>query len=326
MIWTALQTVIMIFAMIGVGIFISWRKWATAETAKFLPKIIINVALPCMIIYFFSEKLERRELLDSWLPLLIVFAAAPLSFLLGKLVAALFRIPKTRRGVFAVMFPFSNSMFIGLPVAQALFGERGIPFALFYYLANTTFFWTLGYYSIRRDADIIGNKQSAISFSGVVKKLITPPTVTLGVMFALVLSGLELPALIVNTAEHINGLTTPLSLIFMGILIHDMGTKCVTFERDLIPVMLGRFLLAPGLLFAVCAAVSPLFSGALAIDFTLMRNVFTVQAGLPVMTQTSIIASHYGADAGFATKGFFWTTLVSLLTIPAYMLLFEMIA
>lgn len=60
MVWTAVQTVITIFVMIGAGIFISWKKWATAEAAAFLPKVIINVALPCMIIYFFSEKLICR--------------------------------------------------------------------------------------------------------------------------------------------------------------------------------------------------------------------------------------------------------------------------
>lgn len=328
MVWTAAETVLSIFIMIAAGIFISWKKWVTAETVKVFPKILVNVALPCMIIYFFSEKLERQQLLDAWLPLVIVFTIVPASFFLGKLVAIIFKIPKTRRGVFAALFPFSNSIFIGVPVATALFGGGGetdfFPFVIYYYLANTTFFWTLGFYSIRRDADLISEKGSKISFTEVIKKLIAPPIITLFVMFAVVFFGLKLPGIIVNTAEQISGLVTPLSLIFMGCMIYSFGKECVSFERDLVPVMLGRYLIAPGLLFAACMiAVSAFGVQPGSIDPALMRNVFTVQAGLPAMTNVSIVADNYGADTGFATKSFFWTTLVSLLTIPAYMILFS---
>jgi predicted permease len=326
MVWTAAETVLSIFIMIAAGIFVSWKKWVTAETMKIFPKVIINIALPCMIIYFFSEKLERQQLLDAWLPLLIVFTTVPVSFFLGKLIAVIFRVPKTRRGIFAVMFPFSNSMFIGLPVAQALFGDSGIPFALFYYLANTTFFWTLGYYSIRKDADRINGTDCKVSFKEVIKKLITPPIITLIIMFAVVFSGLKLPGIIVTPAEYLNGLTIPLSLIFMGCLIYSFGIKTVRPEKGIIPVMLGRYIIAPGMLFAASAAAISLFGAQFqSIDMIMMRNVFTVQSGLPTMSQTSIVASHCGADAEFATKCFFWTTAVSLLTIPAYMLLFSII-
>lgn len=326
MFWTAVEAVVSILLMIAAGVFISWKKWVTPEAMKIFPKIIINVAMPCMIVYFFSnpEYITRQELIDAWLPLIIVFAIVPFTFLLGKFVAAAFRMPKTRRGVFAALFPFSNSIFIGLPIAKALFGGDGISFAIYYYLANTTFFWTLGFYSIRRDADAISGADSGAGIKEVMKKLIAPPIITLIIMFAVVFSGLSLPGLIVKTAEEISGLITPLSLIFMGCMIYGFGKECVGFERDLVPVLLGRYIIAPGLLFAACTLAAGLFGGRFgSVDPGLMRNVFTVQAGLPAMTNISIVAEHYGADSGFATKSFFWTTLVSLLTIPAYMILFS---
>lgn len=326
MIWTAIETVIAIFLMIGAGIFISWRKWVTEEGAKILPHIIIKIALPCMIIFYTSTYITREQLLDSWLPLLLVFAVVPVTFYLGRLVAKLFRVPKGKRGVFDAMFSFSNSIFIGFPVALALFKEPGIPFAMFYYLANTTYFWTLGFYSICRDADAIKGVVTKVSAKEIIKKIITPPMVTIVVMFIVILSGITLPSLVVKTAQYLNGLTTPLSLIFMGCMIYSYGKTCVSFEKGIVPVLLGRYLVAPGLLFAASMGVTALFSTQFTtIDFTLMRNVFTVQGGLPVMAQTSIITSLYGADSEYATKSFFWTTLVSLVMIPAYMVLFHSI-
>lgn len=344
MVWTAAETVLSIFVMISAGVFISWKRWVTAETMKIFPKIIINIAMPCMIVYFFTnpEYITRQKLVESWLPLIIVFAVLPITFFLGKLVAVIFRMPKKRRGVFAALFPFSNSIFIGLPVATALFGADGIPYAIYYYLANTAFFWTLGFYSIRRDADLISGAGGRIGFKDVMKKLISPPTITLLIMFAVVFSGLDIPGLmaaaagfnpagfavmiVVKTAGYLNNLVTPLSLIFMGCMIYSFRKECVGFERDLVPVLLGRYIIAPGLLFAASMFAMSLFGGQLSsIEPGLMRNVFTVQAGLPAMTNISIVAENYGADSGFATKSFFWTTAVSLLTIPAYMLLFSVI-
>ncbi len=329
MVLAAVETVIAIFLMIGAGVFIASKKWVTSETMNIFPKIIVNIAIPCMIVYFFSdpEYITKQKLIDAWLPVALVFVVLPLIFILGKLIAAAFRIPRTRRGVFAALFPFSNSIFIGVPVATALFGSAGLPFVMYYYLANTTFFWTLGFYSIRRDADLINGAGSRVGIREVMRKLVSPPMITLIGMFIIVLSGVTLPPFLVTAAKDMNGLVTPLSLVYMGCMIYGYRKECFGFERDVVPVMLGRFLIAPGIIFAACTLAAGLFGGQLgSIDPVLMRNVITVQAGLPAMTNISIVAAYCGADSGFATKSFFWTTLASLLTIPAYMLLFHSIA
>ncbi|MGE5496235.1 MAG: AEC family transporter [Burkholderiales bacterium] len=325
MVLAAVETVIAIFLMIGAGVFVAAKKWVDSETMNIFPKIIVNIAIPCMIVYFFSdpEYITRQKLIDAWLPIALVFIVTPLTFILGKLVAAAFRIPATRRGVFAALFPFSNSIFIGVPVATALFGSAGLPFVMYYYLANTTYFWTLGFYSIRRDADLIKGENSRVGLGEVMRKLVSPPMITLVVMFIVVFSGVKLPPFLVTAAKDMNGLVTPLSLVYMGCMIYGFRKECFGFERDVVPVMLGRFLIAPGLMFAACTLAAGLFGGQMgSIDPVLLRNVVTVQAGLPAMTNISIVAAYCGADSGFATKSFFWTTLFALLTIPAYMLLF----
>jgi hypothetical protein len=53
----------------------------------------------------------------------------------------------------------------------------------------------------------------------------------------------------------------------------------------------------------------------------LMKNVFVIQAAMPAMTTTSILAEAFGADAQYAATVTTLTTVVSLLSIPFYMLL-----
>ena len=324
MVWQAVQAVVVIFLMISVGLFVAWRKWVTPEIANAFPKLILNIALPCMIIYSLSSKFTQQQLFDAWLPLAIVFVLVPVTFMIGRLFAVVFRIPKTRRGVFTVLFSFSNSVFIGFPVAQALFGDVGMPYATFYYLANTTFFWLFGYYSIRKDADMISGRHSDISITEVLKKLVAPPIITILVMFIVVLTGIKLPGPLLSAADYVGRMTSPLSLIFMGCVIYNIGKKSFSYEKGMGIVLLGRFVIVPVLCFAVCTLVISLVApqGAEA-DLLLMRNVFTVQISLPVMTQTVIVSEMYGADTKYATQNVVWTTLASLITIPVYMMVIQ---
>ena len=325
MVWQAIQAVIVIFLMIGAGLFVSHRKWVSREAANVFPKIIINISFPCTIIYSLYTKLSRQMLLQSWLPLMIAFFVVPIMFFFSKLIARLFKIPKELRGVFSMLFAFANAVFIGFPVAQALFGDAGMPYAVFYYLANTTFFWTLGYYSVQKDADLISGRYSQFSIGGMLGKLVSAPIITVIVMFIVVLTGLKLPELVLTSAQYIGGMTSPLSLLFMGCVIYGIGFSGLKYERGIGPVMLGRFLIIPVFCFAVCTLVMQLVPQGGAVDLTLMRNVFTVQSGLPVMTQTVIVAQLRGADTGYVAKAVVWTTLLSLVTIPLYMTLFQLI-
>ncbi len=321
MLLKSLEAVFIVFVMIAAGMFVSWRKWLGRDAAKALPKIVINISLPATIVVSLYENFTRKQLLAAWLPLLIIFASAVAAFYLAKLAAHVLHVPVRRRGVFVVAFAFSNSSFIGFPVAQALFGDPGMPYAVFYFLAGHTTFWLMGNYAIERDADMINGRVHCRNFSESLKKLAQPPTLITFAMFAVVLSGLRIPDVILTTAKYIGNLTTPLSLIFIGCMIQNMGRAGLKWDKELTPVLIGRFLLVPALCFGIASLGLALFAPSPTPAHMLMRNVFVVQIGLPALMQTAISAEVYGADTEFATKAVLFSTLLSVLTIPVNMML-----
>jgi predicted permease len=323
MILDSLEAVFIIFALIGAGVFVAWRKWVSREAAKAFPKIVINLAVPGTVVYSLYSHFTRQQLIEAWLPLLIIFLVMPLTYVVGQVFARLFKIPETRRGVFVVLFSFSNSMFIGFPVAQALFGDSGMPYAVFYFLANTTSFWLLGCYAMKRDADIIKGRQQPFRLREALKKLIQPPILTVFIMFVVIFMEIKLPDVILTTARYIGNLTTPLSLIFIGCMIYDMGFEGMKWEKGIAPVLLGRFVLIPALCFGICMLGIAVLAPQRSSELALMRNVFVIQISLPAMMQTAIVSELYGADSAYATKNVFFTTLASLITIPIYMLLLQ---
>lgn len=321
MLLDSLEAVFIIFAIIGVGLFVSWRKWVSRETARVLPKLIINISLPATIVYSIYQNFPKERLLGAWLPLLIIFVVTVAVYYIAKLIAWLLRIPRHRRGVFVVAMAFSNSSFIGFPVALALFGEEGMLYAVLYFLAGLVTYWVIGNYAIERDADVVNGQVHRQSIGQTLKKLAQPPTISTIIIFIIILAGLKLPDVILTTTKYIGDLTTPLSLIFIGCMIYDMGIAGMKWEKDLAPVLLGRFILIPVICFALCTWGVSLFAPALTTEYVFMREVFVVQISLPALMQTVISAEVYGADTEFATKCVFFTTALSLITIPAYMLL-----
>ena len=63
---------------------------------------------------------------------------------------------------------------------------------------------------------------------------------------------------------------------------------------------------------------------ALPFDVPAMtRNALLVQAGMPVMASTSLVAASTGSDEEYAASGTALTTVLSLLMIPVYMFFIE---
>jgi len=84
------------------------------------------------------------------------------------------------------------------------------------------------------------------------------------------------------------------------------------FQADIVFIVLWRFLVIPACVYFMVRG----------LDFPrLEKQVFIIQASMPAMTQTPILAESLGADAEYAGIGVSITTVLSLLTIPLYMTL-----
>jgi malate permease and related proteins len=306
MVLSAVGIVLSIFIMIGVGMLLNHLGWLRDEHAEVISRLVVSVGLPAMIVSNIFTQFSREDLLSSAVGILIPVVSIAVTALAGLIAARAFRIPKARRGVFVCMVAFSNSVFIGVPVSLALFGEKAMPYALMYYIANTTLFWSWGYALMRADS---GQKAQMN-----VKKLLPLPLTTFLVSIALVLLGLTLPAFILDAAKYIGNLVTPLSMIFTGIILMRMlKSGKVRWQKGYSLVLVGRFLIAPALLI-LTARIFPTAP-------ELMRNVLLIQAAMPVMSQTPIVAKATGGDEEYAAGGVALTALFSLLAIPAYMAL-----
>lgn len=303
----AVASVTIILLLTATGYFCAAMGWMSPQAKRFISKFTMSVAIPCMCVYGLTNNLTHELLAGSLGFLLVPLLSTVGAFLLSLLVGRLLKLPRKRLGVFMMMCSVSNAIFIGLPMCTELFGETCTPYVMLYYLVNTSFVQLVGLSLVRWSGDGGGFDRRML------KKFLTTPAV-IGVLlsFVLVFTGVSLPPLVMSYCKYMNNLVTPLALLLTGYIIHEIGLKNLKLDRDLAIMLLFRFLLVPGVSFALCE----LFGVA-----GLGRSVLLVETAMPVVTQTVVAAADYGADEQFAAQGAALSTLACFVVIPVLMLI-----
>lgn len=337
---SAVEVVLSIFIMISVGMLLTHIGWMKEAEGKFISRFVIRVALPATIVSNIFQKFTRESLISIPMGLIIPVISLVLSMLCAIAFANILKIPRSRRGAFIVMFTFSNSVFIGLPVCRALFGEDAVAPTLTYYIANTTLFWTIGYSMMRMDG---GKEKEKKNFRGIVPylfskdkqnpshaeaknalsflgKVIPLPLLFLLASVLLILLGVHLPNFILSSVSYLGGTVTPVSLVYTGYVLMNMIKKRnFSWKRGYAAVCFGKLLLVPAVVIGLSLIVRaiPDMKG---IYTDIMLKTFLIEAAMPVMTQTTIVEGSCGGDAEYVAGATALTTALSLVFIPLYVL------
>ena len=288
----ALGSVLTLFLVIGAGWFLARRGFFTAEHGALFARIVIGFSLPPLLLHHLVTGFTRADLAVSGPGFLVALGAMLVSAALAPWAARLGGVPPARRGTFAALFTASNAIFMGMPVNLAFFGPGCVPAVLLYYAANTVYFWTLGAHGIETD----GGQKAPILSREHLRRLLSPPFL----------------AFLLEAMKLVGALTTPLSLLFIGITFAGLAWHELRPGRDMGLLLAGRFLLAPLVILALArlAHLPPL-----------VVKVFVIQAAMPAITQSALVARAAGADHRFASVMVSATNLASLAALPLYLAL-----
>lgn len=296
-----------IFALMFLGYYLSYKQWFSNRTADVFSKVVLNLALPFNMFLNITANFSRSEFLSLFsgmiIPLLSIVATFGISLIYRKLA----KVTPGRQGTFSTMFTCSNTIFIGLPINLAIFGEKAIPYVLLYYIVNTTFFWTIGIYEIAQDNPDIQHAQVSFHPLVLLKKVFTPALMGFLIGLAWVMTTLPTPSFIQNFGGYLADLTTPLSMFIIGIIVYFSGLKNLRMNRDIVGVLLGRFVISPLIVWAL---------GFLFPVPPLMLSVFIIQSSMPVQNSVPILARNYHADEEFGASSLGYSVLLYMLYIP----------
>lgn len=304
----AVSAVFVIFLLMCVGYLLGHLGWMTASEKKFVSKFVINVAVPVNCVVGVLNNFTRNDLLRAGWQLLAAWLVVGVSLLLSAGVATLLKLPKNRWGVFVCMGGISNTMFIGLPMTEQLFGSVGIPYMMTYFLASTVYTQTIAVVLCERSGNCAPSKHSpGAMLLDMFKK---PPVIGICVAVVCLLLDYRPAGVLMNAAKYLSNCVTPLAMLYCGFILYEVGLKNLRLMPGLGSMLMIRLILSP----VLCIGMSALFGIT-----GLARDVFVIMASLPCITQVTVMAGLYGADEQYAAVGSSLSLLGIFITIPVLM-------
>ena len=303
---TSIESIIPIIAIIVLGYILQNRGWFGENFGANLSHLIMNIALPASIFVSVMKYLTFDKLLTLSEGLIYTFGAFVLTYISAYICVKLFNVRTGRRGTMINTFVNANTIFIGLPLNIALFGNEALPYFLIYYITNTISTWTLGIYLMTSDSKSAKNKSSS-KFDW--KKLMPPPLIGFLVSLVFLIFKIPIPGFATSTLTYIGNIVTPLSLIYIGITLAKAGLKTIKFDRDTIITLIGRFILGPVVMFAILSLTAKNMP-------TDEFKTFVVQSAAPALAVLPILASQGNGDVEFSTNVVTLSTILFIVVVP----------
>lgn len=286
-----------IFLLIIVGLILSKTGLMSSSTRKQLTKIVLTIVLPCSIIQSFEIDVDS-DLLVSCLMVFLVSILAQFVYWIFNLFLWKNQTQDRRINLkYGTMV--SNAGFMGMPLAQGVFGDIGLLYASIFLIPQRVCMWSYGLslYTISRKQDLIKN----VLFHPCIIAIFIGIILMICRMF-----GFALPKAIDDTIGAIASCNTALSMIVIGGILSDVNIHDV-FDKITLFYSMIRLVILPLVLLVIVRIIN--------IE-TLVSNVCVLLSGMPAASTTAMLAQTYDKDPAFSSKMVFVSTFISLITLP----------
>ena len=313
---TAVESVLSIVLIIALGFYLRNKGWFADSFAGNISKLIMNIALSASIFVSVLTYLTRDKLMALSDGLIYGALSIVFGYLIAWLMVKVLKVRRGRRGVFINTIVNANTIFIGVPLNIALFGEASMPYFLVYYVLNTVSTWAFGAFLIANDGT---EPQPAHRQKFNWKKLLPAPLLGFLVALVFLLADIPVPSFIHSTLGYVGSIVTPLSLLYIGITLADAGLKSIRFDKDTTAALLGKFVIAPVIMVALIAAghsILPLPS--------LEAKTLIVQSSVSALAVLPILANEAKGDVRFATNVVTTSTILFMIVVPLVDTLLQM--
>ena len=310
-----------------VGWLAARRGWARRETVAGASRFTVDVALPALTFTQLLRTVTPENLRAQW-PLPVAGAGLMiLGWLGGAAMAPLFG-ARGRWGTFVFLVTLCNTVYLPLPIAQALYGDDGVRGVLLLNVGVQVIQWTLAIGTLlgrpewRTMRDLALSPGLLATVAAIAAALAFPSLRTLE---ALDPRGAGPAALagsaLLQALSLLGTLTIPLALLVTGARLDVRGLgRAGTPALPLVGVIFSRLLLCP----AVAGALMFLAAGAgVHLDGVSRRIIFLI-ACTPVAINCGVFTERYGGDSSLAAGSIFLSTVLSVLSVPALFYLAEL--
>jgi predicted permease len=282
------------------------RNMVSNRVAGDLSTLLLYVTQPLLTIHSFIRPFDMAIVRNILLILLMTFIIHTLFYVISMFMFR--RQPENKAKVLRFMVVFSNAGYMCFPILQAMFGSIGVLYGAVYCVGFNLFVWTVGIAIYKKDAGAFSAKNI----------LLNPSTVSVVIAFIIFALSLHryIPAFAVDTLNVLGSMTSPVSMFVIGVRLADVKWKEFFNDGQMYLATAVRLLVAPMVALGIAKLLG--FSGyAVTVPY--------MACAMPAATATAIFAEKFGGDSVYASKCVVVSTILSIITIPAMIMVINLL-
>ena len=299
-----MSTLTSLFALIAVGYAAVHFGAVSPNSTIYFSTLLMKVTLPCTIFISLVQKdYDPNFIHDSLIMIASGLIIYPVMLYSSKFIAKILRVKKNSIGIWAFSSTFSNAGFVAFPICLELLGREGLALAV---MLNTTFnmtAYTIGEFEVAKDSQ---TALGSINFKSIILSSINFAIVA---SFIFYFGQIKLPSLIETSIGYVSNITTPLSMLLIGMSLAKSHSKHILNDRDAWLCVAFRLIIYPLIL---CI----LFRFIHISNNPMVSAVIIIVMAMPVASTANIIAETYSLDMNFVTKALFISNIACIITIP----------
>ncbi|MBO5604041.1 MAG: AEC family transporter [Acidaminococcaceae bacterium] len=302
----AVKAIIPLFILIGMGIYVRWRKMLTDTELQHVNAMVFRVFFFCMMFY----NMYTTTIATAFRPRLMAFTVTALFVMLlvsGIVVCTVEKDNRSRGAMLQGLFR-SNFVLLGLPLVENIFGPEAVAVPTMM-IAVVSPIYNIVSIFILESFRGKGRFSLASSFA----KVLQNPMIVgalLGLFF--VITGISVPEPLLKPVRQIAYCTSPVALLILGASFR-FGTVSEE-KRNLAILVLGRLLVIPALVMGTAY-----YMGFRGVDFVTILCIFAT----PCAVASFAMAQQLGSNAELAGNGVVVTSAFSSITLFFWVVLFK---
>lgn len=208
------------------------------------------------------------------------------------------RVKRDLRGMYSFMLTYSNVGFIGYPVVASIFGSDAVFYACILNVFNTitVFIWGVMFISGE-------NLKEGFRF----KLFVSPAMIATYISVVIVLLNLHTPKAIAMPLTILGNMTVPSSLIVIGAALAEIPTRKMIGTPHIFIMCFLKLLVLPILVYYAMLSIG--------VDVRI-SSINMILIAMPVASFGTMFCMQMGKDETTMSQGTFWTTLLSVASIP----------
>lgn len=291
-------TMLKIVVAMAIGFFLYKIHILNDSVNKGLSGLVVHVTAPCMV-FTSIVSMDGSEIKNAakllWIGVIIYAALIVLALLIVKIL----KVPKVSSGVYQAAIVFGNVGFLGLPLAESLYGPVGVFYMALLNIHLNLVLYSYGFYIIAR------NSEGSYKFSP--KSLINSGIISVLLAMFFFFLQIHLPEYVTEPIGFIGGITSPLAMVVIGSTAAAHSLKVVFSHKKLYILSVIKMLILPIITFVIFRLI---------LGNGLITQVLTLYVGMPTAAVVSMIAIAFDSDAETASSAAAMMNIFCIITIP----------